>query len=106
MDSIFGSSRDSEKRWWTQVSKILEKDQTNGVHPVWIFRVPKTLSTFKPDAYVPLLMGLGPYHRFWPELYEMERYKLVAATKVRREHFPTREFQELVDTLKEKEDEI
>ncbi|GMP36567.1 hypothetical protein CsSME_00008656 [Camellia sinensis var. sinensis] len=41
MDSIFGSSRDSEKRWWTQVSKILEKDQTNGVHPVSIFRVPK-----------------------------------------------------------------
>ncbi|KAL7224746.1 hypothetical protein ACSBR1_026099 [Camellia fascicularis] len=106
MDSIFGSSRDSEKQWWTQVSKILEKDQTNGVHPVSIFRVPKTLSTFKPDAYMPLLMGLGPYHRFRPELYEMERYKLVAATKVRSEHFPTREFQELVDTLKEKEDEI
>ncbi|XP_028117642.1 putative UPF0481 protein At3g02645 isoform X1 [Camellia sinensis] len=108
MDSIFGSSCDSEKRWWTQVSKILEKDQvkTNGVRPVSIFRVPKTLSAFKPDAYMPLLMGLGPYHRFRPELYEMERYKLVAATKVRSEHFPTREFQELVDTLKEKEDEI
>ncbi|KAL7192676.1 hypothetical protein ACSBR2_024486 [Camellia fascicularis] len=36
----------------------------------------------------------------------MERYKLVAATKARSEHFPTREFQELVDMLKEKEDEI
>ncbi|KAI7981868.1 putative UPF0481 protein [Camellia lanceoleosa] len=80
--------------------------ETNRVHPVSIFRVPKTLSSFKPDAYMPLLMGLGPYHRFRPELYEMERYKLVAATKAKSEHFPTREFQELVDTLKEKEDEI
>ncbi|CAL5375463.1 unnamed protein product [Camellia sinensis] len=79
---------------------------TNHVHHFSIFRMPKTLSAFKPDAYMPLLMGLSPYHRFQPELYEMERYKLVAATKVRSEHFPAREFQELVDMLKEKEDEI
>ncbi|KAI8018127.1 putative UPF0481 protein [Camellia lanceoleosa] len=81
-------------------------EKTNRVHPFSIFRMPKNLSAFKPDAYMPLLMGLSPYHRFRLELYEMERYKLVAATKVRSEHFPTREFQELVDMLKEKEDEI
>ncbi|KAF7154105.1 hypothetical protein RHSIM_Rhsim01G0051000 [Rhododendron simsii] len=70
--------------------------------PVSIFRVPTTISAFKPEAYTPQLIGLGPYHRFTPELYEMERYKVAAATRVQKE-FRSLEFKQLVDMLSEVE---
>ena len=101
LNSIFESSS-SERRWINQISKMLEKEvriEINDV-PVSIFRVPTTLSSFKPEAYTPQLKGLGPYHRFRPELYEMERYKIAAASRVQNQ-FQSLEFKQLVDKLNE-----
>ncbi|XP_057507753.1 putative UPF0481 protein At3g02645 [Actinidia eriantha] len=101
LNSIFESSS-SERRWINQISKMLEKEvriEINDV-PVSIFRVPTTLSSFKPEAYTPQLIGLGPYHHFRPELYEMERYKIAAASRVQNQ-FQSLEFKQLVHKLNE-----
>ncbi|PSS21016.1 UPF0481 protein [Actinidia chinensis var. chinensis] len=98
LHSIFESST-GEERWITQISKILEKEVRVDIdQPVSIFRVPATLSVYKPEAYVPQLIGLGPYHHFQPELYEMERCKLVAASRLRKQ-FNSLEFKYLVAKL-------
>ncbi|GFS35770.1 hypothetical protein Acr_00g0041910 [Actinidia rufa] len=98
LHSIFESST-SEERWITQINKILEKEVRVDIdHPVSIFRVPATLSIYKPEAYVPQLIGLGPYHHFQPQLYEMERYKLAAASRLQKQ-FNSFEFKYLVAKL-------
>ncbi|XP_057501649.1 putative UPF0481 protein At3g02645 [Actinidia eriantha] len=98
LHSIFESST-SEERWITQISKILEKEVRVDInYPVSIFRVPATLSVYKPEAYVPQLIGLGPYHHFLPELYEMERCKLAAACRLQKQ-FNSLEFKYLVAKL-------
>ncbi|GMP60337.1 hypothetical protein CsSME_00023240 [Camellia sinensis var. sinensis] len=84
--SIFESS-EGEQRWISQIDL-----------PVSIFRVPTTISAFKPEAYIPQLMGLGPYHHFRSELYEMERYKLAAASRLQKQ-FKSLEFKQLVEKL-------
>ncbi|CAL5397245.1 unnamed protein product [Camellia sinensis] len=73
--------------------------------PVSIFRVPTTIYAFKPEAYVPQLIGLGPYHHFRSELYEMERYKLAAATR-HQNQFESLEFKQLVNQLIEHEHRV
>ncbi|THG15413.1 hypothetical protein TEA_027141 [Camellia sinensis var. sinensis] len=97
--SIFESS-EGEQRWISQVSKILQNDEVMVEIdlPVSIFRVPTTISAFKPEAYTPQLMGLGPYHHFRSELYEMERYKLAAASRLQKQ-FKSLEFKQLVEKL-------
>ena len=98
--SIF-DSRSGEKEWINQIRKIVEEEVKVDIEvPVSIFRVPAVLSALKPEAYVPQLLGLGPYHHFRPELYEMERYKLAAASRLQK-MFRTLEFKELVDKLME-----
>ncbi|PSS13906.1 UPF0481 protein [Actinidia chinensis var. chinensis] len=98
--SIF-DSRSDEKEWINQIRKIVEEEVKVDIEvPVSIFRVPAALSALKPEAYVPQLLGLGPYHHFCPELYEMERYKLAAASRLQK-MFRTLEFKELVDNLME-----
>ncbi|GFS35768.1 hypothetical protein Acr_00g0041890 [Actinidia rufa] len=69
LHSIFESST-GEERWITQINKILEKE----------------------------LIGLGPYHHFQPELYEMERCKLAAARRLQKQ-FNRLEFKYLVAKL-------
>ncbi|KAI8571583.1 hypothetical protein RHMOL_Rhmol01G0131300 [Rhododendron molle] len=54
-----------------------------------------TLSIYKPEAYVPHLVALGPYRHFRPELYKMERFKLATATRLQSD-FKTLEFKELI----------
>ncbi|CAL5339506.1 unnamed protein product [Camellia sinensis] len=97
--SIFESS-EGEQRWISQVSKTLQNDEVMVEIdlPVSIFRVPTTISAFKPEAYTPQLMGLGPYHHFRSELYEMERYKLAAASRLQKQ-FKSLEFKQLVEKL-------
>ncbi|KAF5945913.1 hypothetical protein HYC85_016141 [Camellia sinensis] len=73
--------------------------------PVSIFRVPTTIYAFKPEAYVPQLIGLGRYHHFRYELYEMERYKLAAATR-HQNQFESLEFKQLVNQLIEHEHRV
>ncbi|KAM4122680.1 hypothetical protein ACB094_01G102700 [Castanea mollissima] len=67
-------------------TKALEEglqDNDGGV-PVSIFSVPKTLLSFKPEAYIPQLVALGPYHHHWLELLEIERYKLTSAMRLQK----------------------
>ncbi|KAI8565685.1 hypothetical protein RHMOL_Rhmol03G0280000 [Rhododendron molle] len=87
-----------EQRWIAQIRKILEKDVKVENDRVSIFRVPATLSALKPKAYVPQVIGLGPYHHLRPELYDMERYKLAAASRLQRA-FRSLEFKELVSEI-------
>ncbi|XP_024979843.1 putative UPF0481 protein At3g02645 [Cynara cardunculus var. scolymus] len=67
----------SEKRWVDQISKNFDNEVCNEV-PVCVFSVPESISHFKPEAYVPLVIALGPYHHFQTHLYQMERYKVAA----------------------------
>ncbi|KAI8570563.1 hypothetical protein RHMOL_Rhmol01G0044400 [Rhododendron molle] len=103
--SIF-DSRSHEKQWINQIKKIVEEEVKVDIEvPVCIFNIPATLASFKPKAYMPQLMGLGPYHHGDPDLYDMERYKLAAATRLQKQ-FKTREFEQLVDKLMEFEDKV
>ncbi|KAH9288276.1 hypothetical protein KI387_032393, partial [Taxus chinensis] len=51
-----------------------EQDMSPHVHP-YIFTVPEPLRTERPEAYLPQVVSLGPYHHLKLELYESERYK-------------------------------
>ncbi|KAA8535245.1 hypothetical protein F0562_030248 [Nyssa sinensis] len=83
-NSILNSSS-SEQRWVDQMSRMLKKDVVIDINEVGpsVFEVPKSMSALKPEAYyTPQLIGLGPYHHFRPELYQMQRSKLAAAKGV------------------------
>ncbi|KAL7234781.1 hypothetical protein ACSBR1_018270 [Camellia fascicularis] len=100
--SIFYSSS-SERQWINEIKNIIKEEVKVDIEVVVsIFRVPATLSAIKPEAFMPQLIGLGPYHHFRPELYEMERCKLVAASQLQKQ-FQNLEFDQLVDKLIELE---
>ncbi|KAA8535225.1 hypothetical protein F0562_030228 [Nyssa sinensis] len=82
-NSILNSSS-SEQRWADQMSRMLKKDVVIDINEVGpsVFEVPKSMSALKPEAYTPQLIGLGPYHHFRLELYQMQRSKLAAAKGV------------------------
>ncbi|XP_047326198.1 putative UPF0481 protein At3g02645 [Impatiens glandulifera] len=88
-------------RWINQISKILEKEIWIDIDvAVSIFRVPKSITIHKPDAYEPRVVGLGPYHHFNLELYEMERYKLLAAGRLQKQVFHNvTDFKDLIQSL-------
>ncbi|THG22269.1 hypothetical protein TEA_017581 [Camellia sinensis var. sinensis] len=105
LTSIFESSF-TEQRWISQISKIIAKEVNIEIDvPVSIFPVPTTLTVSKPEVYIPQLIGLGPYHHFRSELYEMERYKLAVSTRVQKQ-FRRLKFKQLVDKLNELEYEV
>ncbi|XP_034704246.1 putative UPF0481 protein At3g02645 [Vitis riparia] len=88
-----------ELEWVIQIRRTLDEElEDNSEVPVCIFNVPKTLMATKPDCYVPQEVALGPYHRWRPELYEMERYKLAAAKRIQK-HLQSLKFHSLVDQL-------
>ncbi|XP_038988017.1 putative UPF0481 protein At3g02645 [Phoenix dactylifera] len=81
-----GSLLFDERRWVTQICSTLEEEVEEGVQiPVSVFSVPKTLLSIKPEAYIPELFALGPYHHWHPQLYEMERYKLATAKRTQKQ---------------------
>lgn len=96
-----------ELRWVIQIRHSLEDvDDSDDVGiPVSVFNVPKSLQVTKPEAYIPQLIALGPYHHWRPELYEMERYKLAAVRRAKK-HFHTIKLQHLVQQFTKLEHKI
>ncbi|XP_076909962.1 putative UPF0481 protein At3g02645 [Bidens hawaiensis] len=95
----------NEQQWVDQISKNFEDEGGDNISdiPVCVFNVPKAASRFKPEAYVPLAIALGPYHHFETQLYQMERFK-VAAVKAILTSDQVLSFESLViDRLIEKE---
>ncbi|KAI3443926.1 hypothetical protein Pfo_000591 [Paulownia fortunei] len=98
-NSIF-SSVTSEERWVIEMYKTFQERQ-EGIDfdtPPCVFRVPKSLTQTKPEAYAPQQVGLGPYHHLRPELYTMQRKKVAAVMKfLNAEQLPN--FQQVVEAL-------
>ncbi|KAI3805419.1 hypothetical protein L1987_27782 [Smallanthus sonchifolius] len=92
----------SKKRWVDQISKNFNEEVGIDVShvAVCVFNVPKSISQFNPEAYVPQAIALGPYHHFETHLYQMERYK-VAVVKAFLDPNQVNAFEQLViDKLK------
>ncbi|XP_062163780.1 putative UPF0481 protein At3g02645 [Alnus glutinosa] len=92
-----------DQEWVIQISRAieegLEESDEEGV-PVSIFSVPKSLISFKPEAYIPQLIALGPYHHQRLELFEMEHYKLTSAKRLQKNLHPIK-FCHLVNHIAE-----
>ncbi|KAL3831152.1 hypothetical protein ACJIZ3_019954 [Penstemon smallii] len=74
--SLFSST--SEERWVLEMEKNFKDDIDFNKVPTCVFRVPKTLTEEKPEAYTPKHIGLGPYHHFAPDFYLKQKQKLAA----------------------------
>ncbi|KAG1327813.1 putative UPF0481 protein [Cocos nucifera] len=77
------NSHFDELRWLVHVRHAFAQklDEEDRRIPVSIFDVPKSLLSTNPEAYVPQLFAVGPYHKGRPELYDMERYKIASAKR-------------------------
>ncbi|WOL08861.1 UPF0481 protein [Canna indica] len=86
-----------EIQWVNRIRRALEEElETDDVHPASISDVPKPLLHSKPEAYVPQLVALGPYHHHREELHDMERFKLAAAKRLQCQ-LPDAKFQHIVN---------
>ncbi|PUZ40485.1 hypothetical protein GQ55_9G428000 [Panicum hallii var. hallii] len=85
-----------ETRWIIRIRRIFDEEIELGEdQPICVFDVPKPLLFTRPEAYIPQLVALGPYHHCREELGDMERYKLSAAKRA-QSHLPATDFQQLV----------
>ncbi|KAJ1276267.1 hypothetical protein BS78_05G201800 [Paspalum vaginatum] len=86
-----------EARWIIRIRHMFdEKIELNEDQPICIFDVPKPLLATKPEAYIPQMVALGPYHHRREELCDMERYKILAAKRA-QSHLTGMDFRQLVD---------
>ncbi|KAL8189581.1 hypothetical protein R6Q57_029147 [Mikania cordata] len=74
----------NEQQWVDQISKNFDDEGGDDISdvPVSVFSVPKATTRFKPEAYVPVAIALGPYHHFESRLYQMERFKVAAVKTI------------------------
>ncbi|KAK9049128.1 hypothetical protein SSX86_031906 [Deinandra increscens subsp. villosa] len=80
--TTFFSSTSNEQRWVDQISKKFIREVAIDIstqNPICVFNIPNTISIFKPEAYIPHMIALGPYHHMVPHLYHMQRYKIYCA---------------------------
>lgn len=74
-----------ELQWVIQIRESIEQETGEPINvSVSVFSVPNSLVLSKPEAYIPQLFAVGPYHHWDPHLYEMERYKLATARRTQR----------------------
>ncbi|XP_072969261.1 putative UPF0481 protein At3g02645 [Typha angustifolia] len=86
-----------ELQWVIRIRRIIDEEfEIDDAQPITIFDVPKPLLHNKPDAYIPQLIALGPYHHCREELRDMERYKVSAAKRIQNQ-LSNIKFQQLVD---------
>ncbi|KAA8535242.1 hypothetical protein F0562_030245 [Nyssa sinensis] len=99
------NSSSGELRWVDHMSRIIHKDVKIDINELGgcIFEVPKSIRSFKPEAYTPQLLALGPYHHFLPELYQIQLAKLSAAKEVLKQDQLLNFEQLMIDDLKELE---
>ncbi|XP_074562801.1 putative UPF0481 protein At3g02645 [Curcuma longa] len=73
-----------EIQWVDIIRRSLEEELecVDDDLPATISDVPKPLLYSKPEAYVPQMVALGPFHRHRQELHDMERYKLASAKRL------------------------
>ncbi|XAR62510.1 hypothetical protein NMG60_11017291 [Bertholletia excelsa] len=86
-----------------QVKEFLQCEDKFDNDRISIFRVPQALKALKPEAYTPQLLGLGPYHHFRDDLYELERMKLAAVKGVEKEY---KAIEQLVEKLRGEDIEL
>ncbi|GLJ52858.1 hypothetical protein SUGI_1126060 [Cryptomeria japonica] len=74
-------------QWLEQIKKAQrhgeEQGKTSHVHP-YIFTIPEPLRSERPEAYVPQVVSLGPYHHLKLDLYDSERYKTKLTIQVEK----------------------
>ncbi|XP_051209009.1 putative UPF0481 protein At3g02645 [Lolium perenne] len=88
-----------ETQWIIRIRRILDEEiELCDDQPISIFDVLKPLMCTKPEAYVPQMVALGPYHHCHEGLRDMEMYKLSAAKRA-QSHLPSMNFQRLVDVF-------
>ncbi|KAJ0965937.1 hypothetical protein J5N97_027075 [Dioscorea zingiberensis] len=86
-----------EKEWVIKIRNTIERAIREDVHTsVSVFCVPKHLQSSKPEAYIPQLFALGPYHHWDSQLYDMQRYKLATLKRTQTE-FHNINLQHLID---------
>lgn len=73
-----------EDEWVIRIRTALEEviEEEDDKTQVSIFSVPQELVACKPQAYVPQLYAFGPYHHWQEQLFDIVRYKLMAARGV------------------------
>ncbi|EXC29943.1 hypothetical protein L484_015136 [Morus notabilis] len=80
------------------ITDIFNKDDIDV--PISIFKVPNSITSSKPEAYAPQLVGLGPVHHLRHELQNMQMYKVVEAKRIHK-GFQSLDFEKLVEFLKQ-----
>ncbi|KAK6915102.1 Protein of unknown function DUF247, plant [Dillenia turbinata] len=92
-----------EDQWVIQIKKGLEEELDEDTElPASIFSVPKTIVSSSPEFFYPQEVAIGPYHHWRSELYEMERYKLLAA-KLLNKQLQQSKFEDVVEQLSKHE---
>jgi hypothetical protein len=62
-----------ETQWIIRIRRLLDEEiELCEDQPISIFEVPKALLRTNPEAYMPQLVSLGPYHHSRDELCDME----------------------------------
>eukprot|EP01018_Ginkgo_biloba_P015793 Gb_20047 [translate_table: standard] len=93
-----GSTMDLNK-WVIQIRERLDIEEVEEEEKVSasIFNVPKQYGAIKPEAFIPQVVSIGPYHHWRSELYEMERYKLTAARRIQKRLIKGKRFLSVVE---------
>lgn len=93
-----------DEKWIERIRDFLDKEiqEEDGV-TVSIFNVPKPLLQSNPEAFVPQLIAIGPYHRRHPDLLEMDKYKNSIAKAFQKQLHPGVTFQQVVTSIMQSE---